>query len=420
MIQQIKQRLLPLFRGVEKYLKTDLRYLVRGGFWLTIGQGVAMFAGFFLSLTFAHLFSKESFGIYKFILSVAGILGVFSLTEMGTAITRAVAQGFDGSLQKGFRTNLKWSIGILVGGLSLGGYYFYNGNSVLSISFILAGIFLPLTLSAGLHNAYLLGKKDFRKITSYGIVRNIAPAAFLILTLFLTQNILIVMCVYFLSSAGVSLFLYYLTRRAYRHENTRNDPGLTTYGKHLSAMEVIGQFASQIDKILIFHYLGAAPLAIYAFAIAPVEQLQAGKKILSSLILPKISERPFEELQKSAPRKSLLLALYAFGLAGAYVLFAPYFYKFFFPQYLDSILYSQIYSLTLIAVAGTIFDSALVAHKKTKELYIHRTIVPIVKIALFIILLPFFGLMGLIITHITTRTFSAILGYYFVTHPFKK
>jgi len=83
------------------------------------------------------------------------------------------------------------------------------------------------------------------------------------------------------------------------------------------------------------------------------------------------------------------------------------------------VFYSQIYSLTLLAVAGTIFNETLIAHKKTKELYVHRTIIPIVQIILFFILLPIFGLMGLIITHVIMRSFASLLSYYFVMRPFK-
>lgn len=415
----IRQKIASVFNTGDRMLKTDTRYLTKGGFWLSVGQVVAMFSGLFLSLAFAHLFSKESFGTYKFVLSIVGVISIFSLSEMTTAVTRAVARGFDGALRQGFRSNLKWSVGIFITGIAVAGYYYINANYTLSISFVLAAIFLPITASAGLHGAYLLGKKDFRRITYYGMLRNIAPAAALILTLFLTSNLVAIMVVYFVSAALTALFLYYWTLSAYKKENQKNDPELTSYSTHLSIMGVIGQVASSLDKILIFHYLGAVPLAIYAFAIAPVEQLQGGKKILSALVLPKISERSFEELQASGPRKALLLGFYALVLAGVYAFFAPYFYKFLYPQYLDSVFYSQVYSLTLIAVVGTIFESSLVTHNKTKELYLLRTIVPVVKIILFLILLPLYGLMGLIVTHVFIRTFSSALSYYFVTFPYK-
>ena len=278
MINKIKQRISPWFRWGDRHLKTDTAYLAGGGVWLVIGQVVAMLAGFLMSLTFAHLISKETFGTYKFILSVAGILGIFSMTEIGTAITRAVANGFGGTLKQGFKINLKWSVGMLIGGFGLGIYYYISGNNVLSISFILAGIFIPITTSASLYAAYLLGKKDFRKITMYGTIRNIVPAAILILTLFLTQNLVIIMAVCFISATITALVLYIITVKKFQKENDKIDMELSTYSRHLSLMQVIGGIANFIDKILVFHYLGAAPLAIYAFAIAPIEQLQGGKK----------------------------------------------------------------------------------------------------------------------------------------------
>ena len=165
--------------------------------------------------------------------------------------------------------------------------------------------------------------------------------------------------------------------------------------------------------------MGEVPLAIYAFAIAPVEQLQSGKKILNALLLPKLSERPFEELQKSAPRRVVMLALYAAVLIGIYVPLIPYFYEFFYPQYLDSVFYSQIYALTLLGVIGSVLESHLIAHKKKKELYVSRTVIPLSQIALYFILIPSLGLMGLVVAQIGTRLLSGLLSYYLVMRPFK-
>jgi len=411
-MQNLRNNTYELLRKGERFFKTDTVYLAKGGFWLSFGQAIATMSGFFVSIAFANLFSKESFGTYKFVISMAGIVGAFSLTGIGIAITQSVAKGFE-SLRQGFRTNLKYGIVTLLAGLGLGSYYYANGNTLLSFSFFLMGMLLPITASSSLYGAYLLGKKDFKSNSLYSIISNIVPATSLILALLLAGNIWVIIAVYFISGAITSHLLYRKTLNAYRNK-LPEDPELLSYGKHLSAMDVIGRVASYLDKVLIFHYLGAAPLAIYSFAIAPVEQLQSGKKILSTLILPKISERPFEELQKTTPKKTLLLIIYALSLAGAWMIAAPYFYKLLYPQYLDSVFYSQIYSLTLLAVAGTLFNETLVAHQKRKELYFHRTVMPIIQLVLFFIMLPLYGLMGLIITHVIIRSFGGLLGYYLV------
>lgn len=397
--------------------KTDMVYLTKGGFWLTFGQIIATTSGFFISIAFANLFSKESFGTYKFIISMAGIVGAFGLTGMGVSLTQSVAKGFE-SLRQAFRTNIKYSIGILFSGLILGIYYYQNGNILLSFSFFIMGMLLPITASSSLYSAYLLGKKDFRRNSFYSVIYSTVPALSLILALLLTRNIWVIVAVYFASGTLVSNFLYRKTLSVYR-DKVPEDPNLLSYGKHLSAMEVIGRVASYLDKILIFHYLGAAPLAIYSFAIAPVEQLQSGKKILSTLTLPKISEKSFEELQKSTPRKTRTLVIYALVLASFWVIIAPYFYKLLYPQYLDSVFYSQIYSLTLLAIAGTLFNDTLITHQKTRELYFHRTVMPIIQLVLFFIMLPLYGLMGLIVTHVIIRVLNGAFSYYLVVRPFK-
>ncbi len=404
-------------RQSESLFKSDMVYLTKGGFWLFLSQGIAMLSGLLLSITFANIFPKESFGTYKFVLSMASILAVLSFTGLNTSVIQSAARGFGGSLRQGFRINLKWSIGVVLGGLALSIYYYINGNMLLAFSFMLAGLLSPLTTSASLYGAYLMGKKDFKRSTFYSAIRNIIPALALILALLLTKNLGTIVAVYFIVGVLVPFFLYRATSHAYQNENKKEDPELVSYSGHLSAMDIIGNFAHYLDKILIFHYLGAVPLAIYAFAIAPVEQLQGGKKILSTLILPKISERSFEELQESGPRKALLLTVYALLLALLWITFAPYFYKFFFPQYLDSVFYSQIYSFTLLAISGTVFNETLIAHRKKKELYLHRTIIPVIQIVLFFTILPSFGLMGLVVTHVIVRSFSSVLSYYFVKHP---
>ena len=415
----LKMRLHRLLRWSERYTKTDMVYLAKGGSWMTFGQIINMGIGFAVSIAFANLFPKESFGTYKFILSAVAMIGIFSFIDIGTAINQAVARGFGNSLHQGFKANLKWSIGVPIAGIVVSGYYFLNDNLLLSFAFLLAGILTPLTASAGLYGSYLLGKKDFRRSTLYSMVRNIAPAAALIATLFLTQSLFAIIVVYFLSASLVSFVLYRMTEHAYRKENQNEDPGLVSYAGHLGVMGIIGQVADNIDKILVFHYLGAAPLAIYAFAIAPVEQLQGGKKILNALSLSKLSARSFDELQKSVPRRVGLLALYALVLVAIYVPLIPYFYNFFYPQYHDSIFYSQLYSLTLFGVIGSVLDSHLVAHKKKRELYVSRTVIPTAKILLVVLLIPTFGLVGLVAAQILTRILSGFSSYYLVSHPFK-
>ena len=85
-------------------------YLAKGGFWLALGKGFAMLSGLILTIGFANLIPKEVYRNSTFVLSLAGIIGAFTLTGMDTAVAQAVARGYEGVLKTGFWIKLKWSI----------------------------------------------------------------------------------------------------------------------------------------------------------------------------------------------------------------------------------------------------------------------------------------------------------------------
>lgn len=411
-MNNLRNKAYTLLRKSERWFKTDMVYLAKGGFWLTLGHIVAVSAGLGLSIGFANLLPKESFGTYKFILSVAGILGAFSLTGLPTVIAKTASQGFNGFLKSGFWLNLKWSFLVFIGGLIGGVYYYLNGNDTLAISMLLIGSFSPLIGSASIYSSFLEGKRDFKRQVRYAMVRNVLPPLTLLATIFFTDSALIIILVYFLTNTLTALFFYFLTLAAYQ-PISQKDPEAVSYSKHLSLMNVIGLVSGQIDKVLIFHFLGPISLAVYSFAVAPVDQLQAGKKFIKTLAFPKLANQSIADLHRSVPQKAKIFLAISIAMCLVYIALIPYFYKFVLPQYIDSILYSQVYSLILFSSPAMLYLESLVAHEKKKELYWIRTLSPIIKIALYIVLLPLFGLMGLIIALVIAKIISALMTVFF-------
>src|SRR5688572_902048 len=117
-----------VLRWSEKYLKTDMVYLAKGGFWLTLGQAVSSAAGVLLIIGFANLLPKEAYGTYKYVLSIAGVLAAFSLTGMSVAVTQAVARGMDGMLRVAAKIQLRWGLLVTLAASAFGIYYLANGN----------------------------------------------------------------------------------------------------------------------------------------------------------------------------------------------------------------------------------------------------------------------------------------------------
>ncbi len=103
----LKQRIYRFLREMQKYTGTDNVYLAKGGFWLTLEDVVSAAASFLLALAFANLLNPIIYGNYRYILSLIGTLGIFSLSGLGTTITQATARNFEESFYTGFKTKLK-------------------------------------------------------------------------------------------------------------------------------------------------------------------------------------------------------------------------------------------------------------------------------------------------------------------------
>ncbi len=409
-MERIKVRIYNMLKWSEKYTKTDMIYLARGGFWVTLSSIVSALSAFALAIAYANLLPKESYGTYKYILSFTGIIAAFSLTGIPIALIPSISRGFEGSFKYAVRISAKWSSGIFVISLISAIYYFINDNFILGSSLIIAGVMLPIINVFGIYGSYLQGKKDFRRSTIYTIFKTAFIAVAIVGTIFITDKPLYIILSYFLITAIVTLFLFFLTNKVYK-QNDKIDTKFVSFGKHLSLLNIFGLIAGNLDKILIFHFLGAAQLAVYTFAIAIPNQIGGFNKGIKGLVLPKISEGNIDGLKKSIPTKSLKLLMIFTVMSILYIITAPYIYKTFFPQYVESIIYSQVLSIIFIFSAGMLLSQTFIAHGGKKDIYKIRLITDITKIILLLILLPFYGIWGAIISIFVSKSVSIITMY---------
>jgi len=366
-------------------------------FWLGMGQTITAVASFLLTLAFANLVPKETFGTYRFVLSLAGILAIPTLSGMNTALLQAVARGKDGSFMPILKTKLRWGILGSLGSIALGGYYFFKGNTTLTLCFLITAAFLPIFNSFQIHESFWAGRKKFDTQNKYRIITHITATAVLIATIILTKNIFLILLAYFLSWTALYLVFLLLTIKK-AHLNKEQDAKTMPYGKHLSLMGIIGTIDVHIDKLVLWHFLGAAPVAIFVIAASIPKKIKHILNTISGLAFPKFSARSKEELKASMPKRMLQIFLITTPIAVLYILFAKPIFKLLFPQYLEAVKYSQVYALVLLTYPRTLLGTALRAKMQTKALYRITCILPPTYIVLLFILVPYFGIWGLVAT----------------------
>lgn len=412
MVNKIKNKIYHLLRKSEKWTKTDMVYLAKGGFWLTVGQIILSAAGFLSAIAFANFLPQEIYGNYKYILSILGILVIPTLSEMNTSVTQSIARGFEGSFMTALKTKIRWGTLGAVASFVLGTYYLFNHNNILGFSFLIATPFIPLMDPFNLYLALLNGRKEFKVSTKYSTISQIITIISLIATIYLTNNIFIILFVY-LFSLSISRFIFLkITLKNFKLNNNKEEKTIS-HGKHLSLISVIGSITENFDKILMWHLLGAAPLAIYYFSMAPVNQLYALFKSIVPLATPKISKATPEILKKTISTKILKMFIIIIPTILAYIFLSPIFFKIFFPQYIESVKYSQLFILILLFFPKKLLSLSISAHAKRKDLYLSGIIPSIVKLTLLLILTPLYGISGAIFASIGTEAFIFFMSLYF-------
>lgn len=407
--RSLSERLRGFLRSLERYTKTDMTYLVSGGFWLGVDEVVGALASFGLAVAFAHFVPKDAYGIYRFLTAGFWTLTAFTMTGLPAAIARAVAKGREGTFRSSFPFSILWSLPLSFIAIGTSAYYFINGNSTIGIGFLLIAVFGPFIQAAYLWGSYLNGKKDFRTLAFCGSLFAILPALALFLAMLTNPHPLVLLFVYLSVTVvtGLALARFILT---HHKPNTDTDTEYRKLGVHWSAMNLLSTLAQQVDKLVVFHYLGAIDLAIYSFATALPDQIKNVFGSVSTLALPKFVERPFKQIHANFWHRLLgftgVLTLAAF----AYIAFAQFAFTVFFPAYTEAIWYSQIYALSLITMGSALPVTLLQAHKANKELYILNVVLPIFQIGALILFTSFYGLLGAIIARVVARALALLVG----------
>ncbi|MEK7177167.1 MAG: oligosaccharide flippase family protein [Patescibacteria group bacterium] len=410
-MQNLRNKAYSLLRRSESFFKTDMVYLSKGGFWLLSGQVISLAISFGLSVAFANLLYQYEYGTYRYILSVAGMLGIISLSGLPTALTRSVAKGRSDSLWLAFFTNLKWSLLMTVGAGAIGLYYLLHGNNTLGISLLVAGALSPLLDSGELYNSFLNGTQQFKRSSIYRTLRTLFNSAGMLLALWFTRDPLYLVIVYFfLHTLSVTWIFFRVAREVPR--TTIDNPEMIRLGVHTSFINGLASFADKIDNILVFQFLGPIQLAIYNFAVLLPTHMSGITKNIGTLATPRFAQMEKSSVQKTLVSKSLMIALVGGVLAVGYILIAPLLFNWFFPQYLDAIIYSQVYAVILVFSAA-LPVALLDVHLAIKEKYKANFLASFSKIILIFCGVFFYGLWGLIVARIISKVVSVYVAFFF-------
>ncbi len=411
-----KQQLYRFLRWTQTYTGTDMVYLASGTFWLNLNKLLGIVTGLGLSILYARYIDKDIYGNYRYILSFLSMFGFFSLSGMSFAMTRAVARGYDYTYKRQAKIIFLSTLGITVIGVISSLYFFFiKADIAIAMSLAVGALLIPFVEGTGNWRAYLNGKKQFKQKTIINVRAKVVYLAGMLIVVacnyFFDTSIpigtLIMVAGYMLAN-GLPNLWYQLKILRTIPKGTRTEPGSITYGIHLTAAKIPQTIAFYLDGVLLYHFLGPVSLAVYSFAIAPVEQLKGLLNSMTAVAFPKFATSTANTLRKTLPTKLLKLIALTILIALMYIAAAPFVYNLLFPQYNESVQFSQIFALSLLAVPLGFLSYALEATKRKKSVYLTNAIFPFIQIGLYIVLIPQYGILGAVLGKVIGRLVSTV------------
>lgn len=404
-----KQSIYRILRWSEKYTRTDMLYLVKSNYWLNLNFISTSILSFTLSVFFANYLSKETFGLYQFVLSSFSIIATFTLTGMNTVITKHTALGLEGTMQKSIRSQFLYGLIPSLISFFVSAWYFMNNNIELSVSFLLMSISIPIITTFNSFNSFLIGKKMFKKHFTYNFIFNITYYGLMIFIVYKNPNLVWLVFGNYLVTSILNYIFYKKTKKHVENDNFSKD--FNNSAIHQSISNILPSILTTIDYILIYKILGPSTLAIYSIISAIPTRLFGFIRNITASATPKISTQSEENVRNNISQKVLKFILLGTIVGTFYLIVAEPIFNVFFPTYKEYIKLSYLYIIpAILSVTSSFTSTYFILTQSKKNIYVYNTIYPILSISSVVVGGLYMGIIGVIIGRSIGYLFTIIIS----------
>jgi len=320
---------------------------------------------------------------------------------MGAALLRAIGNGKKNVIPGCFKESVYWSLPASIIAIIGGIYYLFQANFELGFSFIVIGVTNPLLTNLAISKVFFVAVGNFKLNFLLSSLRSLTQIASIVLVLILSKNILLIVATYFIVGLIVNYIIYIYSLKILSVKPDKEYVEETVnYSKHLSLLGGVQLILNQLDQILMWHFVGPSALATYAMSFGPVKELRTVGENINSMIFPKFANKTTEKLIHLLSFRVRQLFFIYVPILIIYLFSAPFLFKFFFPQYIDAVFYSQLLATVIILQPRAVLDLLILARGDIVDRYNITIPSQIIKIILFLVLIPLYGLIGGIIANI--------------------
>jgi len=378
-----------------------------GSIWQLVVPITTSFFSFIAAVALSHLFTPGEYGVYRYILAWTILSSFFTLSGSNLAVTQAALDGADRTFFSVVRKRVLFGLVGFLFFMCLAGYYYTQGNAELATLFAMYSPFVVISESLTSYLAFLTGKKKLRTAFLFEFLSTFAITLSVLTAAYLNAGIFIVVLVNLFATFLVRLLGTLYTLQFVTTESPIQD--VTLYSSKLTlfnSFEIATQF---IDKVIVFHFLGAHGLAFYVFTIIFVDQIRDFFRIVIFKQVILENQRQTGQAVGLLRGKLMLYTLVAFI---GYGVVAPYLYSFFFPNYVEVVVYSIVYAISFFTVFLYIPMYTYQRERKTRQYGFHQLGIFIATGVCLTIGASSYGLMGAVVGLLLTKVISSLFSLF--------
>ena len=391
----------PLRAWIMRFRNKDtVRYFVGKGVLLWPLNILGVGLGFVSTILYARLLTPEQYGQFSYVMAMMTLFGFLSLQGIYTAVAQAAARGADGFMSTGTHARMRFS---LLGTVAMAGIGFAcwrsKGPDVAISCFIAAAVF-PAFYAFENCWAILTGKKQFEKFAKFRAVQMLTTTGVTWLALLLTRSVPWVFAANVCGTALTQLIFYRLCIRQLKTNDTVQ-PDSLSYGKRLSALQVVTCVESRLDQVVLGTFLPFAALGWFNMASRISDaMLQESWTAVARLLFPRLAECSEEEARRRARVWGAYLVAGFIVLAGLFWVFASWLLPWILgPAYLESVKLSRwLILIGALGLAWPIFEVYCQARATEKALWTARLVLTGTHLTLLTLLIKPLGLTGVLMS----------------------
>ncbi len=394
-------------------LQIDAHYFAKGSFFGLLQQMVGVTSGLIVFYIIGHFVPRDAFGEYSFALSILGMLTFISLPGMDTALIPSVSRGHDSSYPQAMKYKFLFSlIGTPI--LLVWAYVYYTRGSIVFPLLLVSALVFPFFNSFTSYPSFLVAKKQFSTHALFASISSLFYLAIFAIVAFTNPTSFNLLIAYFVALILPYIYFSWHCLRFVKKPSPL-DTHLRSYGLFLTGVNILPWVAGSAGSVILGTLLGAESLAIFAICSKFLVSAEKNLIVLYKPITSKLAEQSQKEHTNMLKTHGLKFIGIGIFLSTAAYIITPYFIHFFFPQYPDAILYGQFMGLALLPLPIHWVMHDMIVYQKRKSLQLITSVIPdLVKLSLYFICIPLWGIWGLIGVALFDRFLQPFLLYFFL------